>query len=119
MTPRAGGGTLGAMSSRAAVTDRPAPAPPAAPAAPADAARRRALVRLQADVTTLRARLAEVVAATRALAAAEAARDPRYTGMTFEEVEPELRAEAGAADESTWEKIKREVREGFTGARER
>jgi uncharacterized protein (TIGR02271 family) len=48
-----------------------------------------------------------------------AAIDKRYAGKTFEEVEPELRQSAGAADESTWEKIKREVREGFTGARER
>ena len=48
-----------------------------------------------------------------------AAIDERYAGKTFEEVEPELRQRAGAADESTWEKIKREVREGFTGARER
>ena len=48
-----------------------------------------------------------------------AARDPRYAGKAFEEVEPDLRAGAGAADESTWERIKREVREGFTGARER
>jgi uncharacterized protein (TIGR02271 family) len=48
-----------------------------------------------------------------------AARDARYAGKTFEEVEPELRQAAGVADESTWERIKREVREGFTGARER
>jgi uncharacterized protein (TIGR02271 family) len=48
-----------------------------------------------------------------------AARDERYAGKTFEEVEPELRQAAGVADESTWERIKREVREGFTGARER
>jgi uncharacterized protein (TIGR02271 family) len=48
-----------------------------------------------------------------------AARDPRYAGKAFEEVEPDLRADSGAADESTWERIKREVREGFTGARER
>jgi uncharacterized protein (TIGR02271 family) len=48
-----------------------------------------------------------------------AARDPRYAGKTFEEVEPELRQSAGVADESVWERIKREVREGFTGARER
>jgi uncharacterized protein (TIGR02271 family) len=48
-----------------------------------------------------------------------AAIDERYAGKTFEEVEPELRQAAGVADESTWERIKREVREGFTGARER
>jgi len=48
-----------------------------------------------------------------------AARDARYAGKTFEEVEPELRRSAGAADEGAWERIKREVREGFTGARER
>ena len=48
-----------------------------------------------------------------------AARDARYAGKTFEEVEPELRRSAGVADESAWERIKREVREGFTGARER
>ena len=48
-----------------------------------------------------------------------AARDERHAGKTFEEVEPELRQASGAADESAWERIKREVREGFTGARER
>jgi uncharacterized protein (TIGR02271 family) len=48
-----------------------------------------------------------------------AAIDKRYAGKTFEEVEPELRRSAGAADEGAWERIKREVREGFTGARER
>jgi uncharacterized protein (TIGR02271 family) len=48
-----------------------------------------------------------------------AARDARYAGKTFEEVEPELRQAAGVADESAWERIKREVREGFTRARER
>jgi hypothetical protein len=48
-----------------------------------------------------------------------AAVDARHAGKTFEEVEPELRDRAGAADESTWERIKREVREGFAGARER
>jgi hypothetical protein len=48
-----------------------------------------------------------------------AAIDERYAGKTFEEVEPELRQAAGVADESAWERIKREVREGFTGARER
>jgi uncharacterized protein (TIGR02271 family) len=48
-----------------------------------------------------------------------AARDPRYAGKPFEEAEPELRRAAGAGDESAWERIKREVREGFTRARER
>jgi uncharacterized protein (TIGR02271 family) len=48
-----------------------------------------------------------------------AAIDTRYAGKTFEEVEPELRQAAGVADESAWERLKREVREGFTGARER
>ena len=48
-----------------------------------------------------------------------AAIDQRYAGKTFEEVEPELRRSAGAADESAWERLKREVREGFTRARER
>ena len=48
-----------------------------------------------------------------------AAIDKRYAGKAFEEVEPELRRTAGAADESAWEQIKREVREGFTRARER
>ena len=48
-----------------------------------------------------------------------AARDERYAGKAFEEVEPELRRSAGAVDESTWEQLKREVREGFTRARER
>ena len=48
-----------------------------------------------------------------------AAIDKRYAGKTFEEVEPELRRTAGAADESAWEQLKREVRAGFTGARER
>jgi uncharacterized protein (TIGR02271 family) len=48
-----------------------------------------------------------------------AAIDERYAGKTFEEVEPELRQAAGVADESAWERLKREVREGFTGARER
>ena len=48
-----------------------------------------------------------------------AARDERYAGKAFEEVEPDLRAGAGAADEGTWERLKREVREGFDRARER
>jgi uncharacterized protein (TIGR02271 family) len=48
-----------------------------------------------------------------------AALDKRYAGKTFEEVEPELRQATGVADESAWERLKREVREGFTGARER
>ena len=48
-----------------------------------------------------------------------AARDERYAGKRFEDVEPELRAGAGTANEGAWERIKREVREGFTGARER
>jgi uncharacterized protein (TIGR02271 family) len=48
-----------------------------------------------------------------------AARDERYAGKAFEEVEPELRQTAGAADEGAWERLKREVREGFTRARER
>jgi uncharacterized protein (TIGR02271 family) len=48
-----------------------------------------------------------------------AAIDKRYAGKTFEEVEPELRQATGVADESAWERLKREVREGFTGARER
>jgi uncharacterized protein (TIGR02271 family) len=48
-----------------------------------------------------------------------AARDPRYAGKAFEEVEPDLRQTVGVADESAWEQIKREVREGFTRARER
>ncbi len=47
------------------------------------------------------------------------ARDPRYAGKSFEEVEPALRQGAGVANESGWEQIKREVREGFTRARER
>jgi uncharacterized protein (TIGR02271 family) len=48
-----------------------------------------------------------------------AAIDERYAGKAFEEVEPELRRSAGVADESAWERLKREVREGFTRARER
>ena len=47
-----------------------------------------------------------------------AARDARYAGKAFEEVEPALRQSAGVADDA-WERIKREVREGFTRARER
>ena len=48
-----------------------------------------------------------------------AAIDKRYAGKSFEEVEPELRRSSGVADESAWERIKREVREGFDRARER
>ena len=48
-----------------------------------------------------------------------AAIDARNAGKSFEEVEPELRQRAGPTDESAWERLKREVREGFTGARER
>jgi uncharacterized protein (TIGR02271 family) len=48
-----------------------------------------------------------------------AAIDERYAGKDFDEVEPDLRRRSGAADESAWEQIKREVREGFTRARER
>jgi uncharacterized protein (TIGR02271 family) len=48
-----------------------------------------------------------------------AAVDQRHAGKAFEEVEPDLRQAAGAADEDAWERIKREVREGFTRARER
>ena len=47
-----------------------------------------------------------------------AARDPRYAGKAFEEVEPELRRTAGAPDDA-WERIKREVRAGFDRARGR
>ncbi|MDQ3701665.1 MAG: YsnF/AvaK domain-containing protein [Chloroflexota bacterium] len=48
-----------------------------------------------------------------------AAIDQRYTGKSFEEVEPELRQSAGATGGDNWERIKREVREGFTRARDR
>ena len=48
-----------------------------------------------------------------------AAIDKRYAGKSFDEVEPELRRSAGVADESAWERIKREVRAGFDRARER
>jgi uncharacterized protein (TIGR02271 family) len=45
--------------------------------------------------------------------------DKRHAGKSFEEVEPQLRQTAGATSDDAWERIKQEVREGFTRARER
>jgi uncharacterized protein (TIGR02271 family) len=45
--------------------------------------------------------------------------DERNAGRSFEEVEPQLRQTSGAADDDAWERIKRQVREGFTRARQR
>jgi len=49
-----------------------------------------------------------------------AAIDKRYAGKSFEEVESDLRQRySGQAGGDAWERIRREVREGFTRARER
>jgi uncharacterized protein (TIGR02271 family) len=48
-----------------------------------------------------------------------AAGDRRNAGKSFEEIEPQLRHRTGAADDDAWERIKQQVREGFTRARQR
>jgi len=47
-----------------------------------------------------------------------AAHDSRYAGRQFEDVEPELRREHRATgDDSGWERLREEIREGFDRAR--
>jgi|GEM_PF-792203 len=51
----------------------------------------------------------------------EAGSDERYANRSFEEVEPDLRRayEAQAPDGDAWERLREQVREGFTQARQR
>ena len=51
----------------------------------------------------------------------QAGSDDRYANRSFEEVEPDLRRayEAQAPDGDAWERLREQVREGFTQARQR